>query len=88
MEEEEVGGAPTANTQAAPPPCPSPVGRGVITEIPQGFSELAVTDRRGVRGRTRKSPIKDESWKIKRIKQKTLASILAYEGIPFKSKSV
>jgi hypothetical protein len=58
VEEEEVGGAPTANTQAAPPPCPSPVGRGVITEIPQGFSELAVTDRRGVRGKDEEIPHK------------------------------
>ena len=72
-----------------PTPVPSPIGRGVISAIPLSISELVVTARREVRERTRKFPIKDESWKIKKDKTEyPLASILAYEGIPFKSKSV
>jgi len=37
----------------APPPCPSPKGRGVISEIPlpQTLSEPTVTDRREVKER-------------------------------------
>ena len=48
--------------QAAPPPCPSPVGRGVITEIPLSISELVVTTRREVRGKDEEIPHK--GWKL------------------------
>ena len=68
-----------------PTPVPSPIGRGVECEIPPIISELAVSARSEV-WRQGEVITKDEGRK--RIKQNTLTSILAYEGIPFKAKSV
>ena len=51
MEEEVV-------EEEAPPPVPSPIGRGVISAIPLSISELVVTARREIRGKDEEIPHK------------------------------